>query len=109
MHTAQDTRYKRIFTAGLTEVEGKSRNRKDSARLTKQILRLSNQIYFDAHCECGKREFYKMNQPANNLLCFDDQISCFTLSPYDWSHNLCAIGQPSKIILGVLKLPVKYK
>lgn len=47
-----------------------------------------------------------MNQPANNLLCFDDQISCFTLSPYDWSHNLCAIGQPSKIILGTFKLPV---
>lgn len=47
-----------------------------------------------------------MNQPANNLLCFDDQISCFTLSPYQWSPNLFAIGQPSKIILGILKLPV---
>lgn len=47
--------------------------------------------------------------PPTHTIDLDKQIYCFELSGYEWSQNLVCIGVESKIILGIIKFPVRYQ
>lgn len=37
----------------------------------------------------------------------EDQIQCFELAGFEWSQSLVCIAVQDKIILGIIKFPVK--